>query len=114
MDDTKSSFFSVPFDLQVKNHQSFLSALFGLFLKRLFNSILRNIALLLIGVYRTLGTSQLGGCCRFEPSCSEFALGCYNRFSFLKATRLVLYRLWSCRPGGAYGFDPIPDQKGKV
>lgn len=71
--------------------------------------MLRFFSIILMVGYRTVGTSHLGGCCRFTPSCSEFALGCYHRFNFLKATQLTFKRLLSCRPGGGFGFDPIPE-----
>ncbi len=60
-------------------------------------------------VYRSIGTLHIGGCCRFEPSCSEYALTCYSRFSFLKATQLTFDRLISCRPFGKMGYDPAPE-----
>ena len=60
--------------------------------------------------YRTIGSPHFGGCCRFTPSCSEFALGCYHRFSFITATKLTFLRLISCRPGGKFGYDPVPEK----
>lgn len=70
------------------------------------------LSITLISAYRTIGTQHLGGCCRFEPSCSEYSLLCYQRFSFIKATKLTIVRIFSCRPGGTFGFDPVPERKG--
>lgn len=67
-------------------------------------------SLILIGIYRTIGTPVFGGCCRFSPSCSEFAQGCYHRFDFATATRLTLRRILLCRPGGGFGHDPVPEK----
>lgn len=73
-------------------------------LERLFQSLL----LLFVGAYRTIGTNQLGGCCRFQPSCSEYALEALRTHSPQTAVKLIAGRIVRCRPGGAYGFDPVP------
>ena len=44
------------------------------------------------------GTLSMGGCCRFYPSCSDYALSAYKRFSFVRATSLVFKRILRCRP----------------
>lgn len=74
-----------------------------------FENILKFISIFIMLIYRTIGTLHIGGGCRFEPSCSEYALTCYNRFSFLKATHLTFKRLMSCRPFGKMGYDPAPE-----
>lgn len=63
---------------------------------------------LLVGIYRTLGTTHLGGCCRFEPSCSAYALEAIQKHNFFSAVYLILKRLFNCRPGGPFGYDPVP------
>ena len=50
----------------------------------------------------------LGGSCRFEPSCSDYALQSFKLHSPRIALRLTLQRIWRCRPGGAFGEDPVP------
>lgn len=67
----------------------------------------------LIGCYRTIGTTHLGGSCRFEPSCSEYALMALNKHHLLRAVLLIGKRVCKCRPGGAMGFDPVPDSVGE-
>ena len=68
---------------------------------------------LLLGAYRTIGTTHLGGACRFEPSCSEYALESLKVHSSHKAIWLIGRRLCKCRPGGPYGYDPVPVPKRK-
>jgi putative membrane protein insertion efficiency factor len=63
----------------------------------------------LIGIYRTVFTNHLGGNCRFEPSCSHYALECFHKYSFLRACHLTLKRLSKCHPLGSSGFDPVPE-----
>lgn len=70
--------------------------------------LIRKLALLFIGCYRTIGTTFLGGCCRFEPSCSEYALVCFHNLSLAKALKLTFFRVLKCRPFGPVGYDPVP------
>ncbi len=48
------------------------------------------------------------GCCRFTPSCSTYALEAYRRHGFLRASRLVAWRLLRCHPFCRGGEDPVP------
>ncbi|MGC9968432.1 MAG: membrane protein insertion efficiency factor YidD [Minisyncoccia bacterium] len=36
--------------------------------------------------------------CFFNPSCSEYAIGCLQRFNLVKAGFYIAYRLLSCNP----------------
>ncbi|MFP5518366.1 MAG: membrane protein insertion efficiency factor YidD [Bdellovibrionia bacterium] len=62
----------------------------------------------LLAAYRTIGTNHLGGACRFSPSCSEYAVEAIQSLSPFKAIKLIFLRIIKCRPGGPYGFDPVP------
>ena len=52
--------------------------------------------------------------CRFYPTCSSYALECYKRFNFFKASLLTLYRIIRCNPWGKGGYDPVPEKKSKL
>ena len=49
--------------------------------------------------------------CRFEPSCSNYAVDALETFGALKGTMLTIRRLLRCRPFGPSGFDPIPEKR---
>lgn len=49
--------------------------------------------------------------CRHIPSCSNYSLGCYKKFNFLKATCLTSYRIIRCNPLSKNVYDPIPLSK---
>lgn len=68
----------------------------------------RSILLLFVGAYRTIGTNFFGGACRFEPSCSEYAVNALNEHSPFDATKLIIKRLLKCHPWGPWGYDPVP------
>ena len=65
-----------------------------------------------MSIYRTIGTTHLGGSCRFEPSCSAYAVDAIKIHSPLYAIKLIGLRIWRCRPGGPFGFDPVPGHQG--
>ncbi|HZP44418.1 MAG TPA: membrane protein insertion efficiency factor YidD [Candidatus Binataceae bacterium] len=72
----------------------------------------RATARLLLNLYRA-GVSPLmlglyGPACRFEPTCSRYALDALTAHGLLKGTGLALRRLVRCRPGGPFGYDPVP------
>lgn len=71
----------------------------------------RNLALLFLGAYRTAFTQFFGGNCRFYPSCSQYAVECFNEHNALNASKLTIIRLCKCRPGGPHGWDPVPKRK---
>jgi putative membrane protein insertion efficiency factor len=78
------------------------------------SSGMRGLLLLFVAAYRTIGTPHLGGNCRFEPSCSEYALDAIHLHPPLKAMKLISVRVLRCRPGGSWGFDPVPPTSEKT
>lgn len=63
----------------------------------------------LVWVYRAFSANRAPAC-RFTPSCSEYALQALQRFGARPALPLIARRLARCRPGGPFGFDPVPDE----
>lgn len=49
--------------------------------------------------------------CRFNPSCSEYALEALARHGALAGSWLTLKRLARCHPWGGCGYDPVPEQR---
>ncbi len=58
-------------------------------------------------VYRGARHGRLSPC-RFEPSCSSYALDALSSHGALRGISLIVRRLARCRPGGGFGFDPVP------
>lgn len=68
---------------------------------------------LLIGAvkaYRLLLSPWLGSACRFEPTCSRYALQALEQHGSLHGSYLTLRRLARCHPWCAGGCDPVPAQ----
>lgn len=63
----------------------------------------------LVRAYQLTLSPILGGSCRFEPSCSHYALEAIDRHGAWKGARLTAARLLRCHPFGSAGYDPVPD-----
>ena len=65
-----------------------------------------------IHAYRFLISPFLPRACRFEPTCSCYALGALAQHGPAKGLWLTARRLARCHPiswlGGSSGFDPVP------
>ena len=69
------------------------------------------IAKLLILVARAwqIGPSRvLPPSCRYQPSCSAYAITALRRYGALKGSWLAAKRLARCHPWGGSGPDPVP------
>jgi hypothetical protein len=62
-----------------------------------------------VRAYRLLLSPWLGSSCRFEPTCSVYALQALSRFGAAKGSYLTLARIGRCHPWCAGGLDPVPD-----
>lgn len=49
-------------------------------------------------------------CCRYIPTCSNYALQAYEKHGFIKGTILSVYRILRCNPFSKGGYDPVPDK----
>lgn len=68
-------------------------------------------ALVLIGLARgwQIGPSRLiPPSCRYQPSCSAYAIVAWSRYGALAGSWLALKRILRCHPWGGCGFDPVP------
>ncbi len=69
------------------------------------------IARLLILIARAwqIGPSRvLPPSCRFQPSCSAYAITALKRYGALRGSWLAARRLARCHPWGGSGPDPVP------
>jgi putative membrane protein insertion efficiency factor len=78
----------------VKNNLMSLSARFGVLLVRAYQ--------LMLGPF-------MGGACRFEPSCSEYAVAAIAEHGLVRGSMLAARRVARCHPfAHAAGSDPVP------
>lgn len=70
----------------------------------------RRLLMALVRGYRFFLSPWLGSACRFEPTCSAYALEALDRHGAWAGSGLTLYRLARCHPWCAGGHDPVPAQ----
>jgi putative membrane protein insertion efficiency factor len=66
-------------------------------------------AIALIWGYRLLIKPLFPATCRYNPSCSAYAIEALKRHGPIKGSWLTVRRLLRCHPWGDYGHDPVPD-----
>ena len=70
----------------------------------------RRLLVLLVRGYRLLLKPWLGSACRFEPTCSQYALDALERHGAAGGTLLTAARLLRCHPWCDGGCDPVPER----
>ncbi|MCW8452247.1 membrane protein insertion efficiency factor YidD [Legionella quinlivanii] len=71
------------------------------------NQILRQLAGIPIRLYQLLIRPVMRPCCRFYPSCSDYALSAIQQFGICKGIWYAIGRLLRCHPWADGGFDPV-------
>ncbi len=66
--------------------------------------------ILLVRGYRLFISPALGPSCRFEPSCSTYAMQALTQHGAAAGSYLSAARLLRCHPWCAGGHDPVPTQ----
>ena len=62
----------------------------------------------LVRFYRACISPLFPPCCRFRPTCSQYALEALRKHGFLKGTLLSVWRILRCNPFNPGGDDPVP------
>jgi len=62
----------------------------------------------LLRFYQLTFSSLMGSCCRFQPTCSEYARQAFKKHGFFKGVYLTSKRLLHCHPWAKGGYDPVP------
>lgn len=52
----------------------------------------------------------LGGGCRFDPTCSDYAKESIEKHGAFWGSALAIKRISRCHPLGGFGDDPVPDK----
>lgn len=71
-------------------------------------SLIKKILISFIKFYRKYISPLKKPCCRFTPTCSEYALEAFERYGALKGLYLSIKRILRCHPFCEGGYDPVP------
>ena len=69
---------------------------------------MKYLALVPIRFYQRFISPGLPSACRFQPSCSQYAVEAIDRFGLIRGGAMALARIARCHPWHAGGFDPVP------
>jgi len=64
---------------------------------------------LVVIAYQWVLSPVLGANCRYNPSCSAYAVEALEKHGALRGSWLALRRLARCHPWGGFGHDPVPE-----
>ena len=85
---------------------------FGSALLRWISHLPRMTLIVILQAYRLLASPLLGPSCRFQPTCSAYAIEALQRHGLIAGSALAARRLARCHPikwlGAGEGFDPVP------
>jgi len=65
----------------------------------------------LIRLYQRTLSPILGRNCRFEPSCSQYAIEALQVHGLCAGSAYAAWRLLRCQPFGTPGHDPVPGRR---
>lgn len=71
---------------------------------------MKKAAVWLIRFYQKYLSGKKSPCCRFYPTCSQYALEAVQRFGFFRGGYLALKRILRCNPLFKGGIDPVPER----
>jgi hypothetical protein len=69
---------------------------------------MKHILILLVKFYKYSISPLLPNACRFDPTCSSYAVEALQKHGAFKGTWLTVKRISRCHPFGGQGYDPVP------
>ena len=69
---------------------------------------MKKLLISLVRFYRRAISPLFPGCCRYIPTCSEYAVEAVEKYGAAKGGLLALRRLMRCHPFHKGGYDPVP------
>jgi uncharacterized protein len=78
---------------------------------RLAARLARAVVLAPIVVYRQVISPAIPRRCKYEPTCSRYALEAIRQYGILRGLVLAGWRLLRCNPWSHGGYDPVEAQR---
>lgn len=61
----------------------------------------------LVRKYQKYISPLLGNNCRFQPTCSEYMIGCIEKYGVIRGVPRGIWRIIRCNPLCKGGYDPV-------
>ena len=71
------------------------------------SSIARQAVLFILLIYKRMISPWMIPCCRYQPTCSEYAMEAFQKKGLFEALRLTVVRIANCHPFHPGGSDPV-------
>lgn len=68
---------------------------------------MKRILIFLIKLYRTYISPLKPACCRFYPTCSQYAIEAIAKYGVVKGGFMSIKRILRCNPFNKGGYDPV-------
>ena len=68
---------------------------------------MREIAILLLRLYKYLISPLLPVACRYTPTCSEYAMEAVAQYGVVRGGAKAVWRIFRCHPFTKGGYDPV-------
>lgn len=75
--------------------------------------IMKILLIWLIRGYRNFISPLFPPTCRYQPTCSMYAIQAIERFGAFRGGYLAIRRILRCHPFASSGYDPVPETWGK-
>jgi hypothetical protein len=69
--------------------------------------MLKKLIIIFIKSYQLFISPILPKGCRFEPTCSNYAIIAITKYGIIIGSALTVKRLLRCHPFGGSGYDPV-------
>lgn len=68
---------------------------------------MKKVILILIRFYRRNVSPLKNSCCRYTPTCSQYAIDAIEKYGTLKGSFMAIWRILRCNPLSKGGYDPV-------
>jgi putative membrane protein insertion efficiency factor len=73
--------------------------------------MLSKVVIFFIRIYQVVISPYFSNCCRFRPTCSEYAIESIQKHGLIYGIISAIKRIFRCNPLGGSGFDPVKQNK---
>jgi uncharacterized protein len=70
----------------------------------------KNLLIWTIRGYQRMISKYTPPTCRYQPTCSTYAIEALSIHGWFKGGVLSIWRILRCNPFGSYGLDPVPNK----